>query len=78
MVDWAIPVQETVLQIKLLTCKCIWTRVCPRFFDLVGHETMYASSGNKHFFSISWHCQTYQNYDQSLKKLGTILGDKVS
>ena len=22
---WAIPVQETVLQIKLLSCKCIWT-----------------------------------------------------
>ena len=25
-------------------------RVCPRFFDQIGHETMYASSGNKHFF----------------------------
>ena len=25
------------------------TRVCPRFFDQVGHETMYASSENKHF-----------------------------
>ena len=25
-------------------------RVRPRFFDQVGHETMYASSGNKHFF----------------------------
>jgi hypothetical protein len=23
----------------------------PRFFDQVGHETMYASSGNKHFFT---------------------------
>ena len=23
-------------------------RVRPRFFDQVGHETMYASSGNKH------------------------------
>ena len=27
------------------------TRVRPRFFDQVGHETMYASSGNKHFFT---------------------------
>ena len=26
-----------------------WTRVHPRFFDQVGHETMYAFSGNKHF-----------------------------
>ena len=25
------------------------TRVSPRFFDQVGHETIYASSGNKHF-----------------------------
>ena len=25
-------------------------RVRPRFFEQVGHETMYASSGNKHFF----------------------------
>ena len=28
-------------------------RVRPRFFDQVGHETMYASSGNKHFFTKS-------------------------
>ena len=27
----------------------MWGRVRPRFFDQVGHETMYASSGNKHF-----------------------------
>ena len=25
------------------------SRVLPRFFDRVGHETMYASSGNKQF-----------------------------
>ena len=31
------------------------TRVRPRFFDLVGHETMYASNGNKHFFTKSCH-----------------------
>ena len=39
-------------------------RVRPRFFDLAWHETMYASSGNKYFFTISCHCQTYQNYEQ--------------
>jgi hypothetical protein len=53
-------------------------RVRPRFFDQVGHETMYASSGNKHFFSKFCHRQTYQNYEQSQQKLGTILGNKVS
>ena len=29
----------------------MYVRVRPRFFDQVGHETMYASSGNKHFFT---------------------------
>ena len=38
--------------------------VRPRFFDQVGHETMYACRGNKHFFTKSCHCQTYQNYEQ--------------
>ena len=38
----------------------IQVRVRPRFFDQVGHETMYASSGNKHFFTKSSHYQTYQ------------------
>ena len=33
-----------------------------RFFVRVGHETMYASSGYKHFFTKSCHRQTYQNY----------------
>ena len=37
-------------------------RVRPRFFDQVGHEIMYASSGKKHFFTKSCHCQTYQNF----------------
>ena len=53
-------------------------RVRPRFFDQVGHETMYASGGNKHFFNKSCHHQTYQNYEQSLQKLGTISGNKGS
>ena len=52
-------------------------RVHPRFFDQVGHETMYACSQNKHFFTKSCHCQTYQNYEQSGQKLGTFLVNKV-
>ena len=56
----------------------IHIRVRPRFFDQVGHKTMYASSGNKHFFTKSCHCQTYQNYEQRQQKLGTILENKVS
>ena len=38
---------------------------------------MYVSSGNKHFFTKSCHRQTYQNYEQSRQKLGTILENKV-
>ena len=34
-------------------------RVRTRFFNQVGHETMYVSNGNKHFFTKSSHCQTY-------------------
>ena len=56
----------------------IQIRVRPRFFDQVGHKTMYASSGKKHFFTKSFHHQTYQNYEQSRQKLGTILENKVS
>ena len=38
----------------------------------VGHETiyLYSSSGNGHSFTKSSHHQTYQNYEQSRKKLG--------
>ena len=43
---------------------CIAVRYCQRFFDQVGHKTMYASSENKHFFTKSCHHQTYQNYEQ--------------
>ena len=35
-----------------------------RFFGCVGHETTYASIGNKHFFTKSCHRKTYQNYEQ--------------
>ena len=51
--------RNLILSIRRLT-----NRVRPRFFDQVGHETMYASSGNKHFFTKSCHHQTYQNYEQ--------------
>ena len=39
-------------------------RYRPRFFEQVGHQTLYSSSGNKHFFTKSCHHQTYQNYEQ--------------
>ena len=55
-----------------------YTRVRPRFFDQVGHETMYESNGNEHFFTKYCHCQTYQDYEKSRQKLGTILENKVS
>ena len=40
---------------KILDRLLVWlvglvVGVLSRFFDQVGHETMYASSGNKHFF----------------------------
>ena len=44
--------------------RSLLSRDRPRFFDEVGHKIMYASSGNKHFFTKSWHRQTYQNYEQ--------------
>ena len=43
-------------------------RARPRFFDQIGHETMFASSENKHFFTKSCHRQTYQNYKQPPQK----------
>ena len=52
-------------------------RYRPRFFDQVGHQTTYASIGNKHFFNKSCLRQTYQNYEQSRQKLGTLLENKV-
>ena len=48
------------------------SRYRPRFFDKVGHQTMYASIGNRHFFTKSCHRQTYQNYEQSRQKFGHI------
>ena len=48
-----------------------------KIFDQVEHQTTYASIGNKHFFTISCHCQTYQNYEQSRQKMGPFLENKV-
>ena len=36
-----------------------FSRYHSRFVVRVGHETMYASRGYKHFFTKSCHCQTY-------------------
>ena len=48
-----------------------------RFFDQVGHQTTYASIGNRHFFTLSCNGQNYQNSEQSRQKLGTFLENKV-
>ena len=53
-------------------CSSVTIRVRPRFSDQVGHETMYASGRNNHFFTKSCHRQAYHNYEQSRQKLGTI------
>ena len=60
-----------------MTREGLCSRVRPRLFDQVGHETMYVSSENSLFCTKSGHRQTYQNYEQSRQKLGTILGNKV-
>ena len=43
----------------------ILRRVLSKFFEQVGHETMYASSGIKKKIAASYHRQTYLNYEQS-------------
>ena len=40
-----------------------------RFFVQVGHETTYASRECHHFFTISCHRQTYQNYSGPPQRL---------
>ena len=66
-------------------------RVRQRFFYQIGHETMHASSENKHFFTKSCHQQTYKNYEQlprisqnlyfqnhfSVSKIGPIFPKKI-
>ena len=59
-------VREAMVSSKI---KHLPNRVRPRFFDQVGHETMCASRGNKHFFTKSCHRQTYQNYEQPPQSL---------
>ena len=68
----------SITKMPILCGNWWYIRVRPRFFDQIGHETMYATSGNMHFFTKSCHHQTYQNYEQSRQKLGTILENKVS
>ena len=53
------------------------SRVRPRFFDQVGHQTTNASIGNKYFFTKLCLCHTYKNYEQSRQKLATFLENKV-
>jgi hypothetical protein len=50
--------------------KAFLLRLAPRklesvqdFLTKLDIKTMYASSGNKHFFTKSCHPQTYQNYE---------------
>ena len=45
-------------------CAYLLSRVRPTIFDQDGHDIMYASGGNKHFFTKSCHRHTYQNYEQ--------------
>ena len=45
------PVYKLQLYYNILCTLLLLTRVRPRFFDQVGYETMYAFSGNKHFFT---------------------------
>ena len=47
-------------------CQCLPIRVRPRFFDQVGHETMYASSRHKHFSLNLVIVKTNQNYEQKI------------
>ena len=69
---------QLIFLFKHISLNELGSRVRPRFFDQVGHETVYASSENKYFFTKSCHRQTYQNYEQNQQKIGTILGNKVS
>ena len=56
--------QNTFYLLSLSLADQLTIRIRRRFFDQVGHETMYASSGNKHFLTKSCHRQAYQNYEQ--------------
>jgi hypothetical protein len=52
-------------------------RYRPRFFDQVGHQTMSSYVENKHFFTKSCHCQTYQNYEHSSKFAKFVLSKSI-
>ena len=75
--DWVnLVTREKVELVRYLSKKisrAIHTRYLSRFFDRWAHETMDASIGNKHFFTKSCHCQTYQNSKISWQKMCLIL-----
>jgi len=48
-------------------------RYRPIFFDQDGHQTTYASLGNKYFSTKLHHHQTYQNYEQGRKNWAHVL-----
>ena len=70
------PATESLLDNAIFSVRRIRIRYRPRFFYQVGHQTTYASIGNRHFFTISCHHQTYQN-EQSWQKMGSFLENKV-
>ena len=52
-------------------------RDCQRFFDQVGHQTIYAFIGNKHFSLNCVIVTTYKNQEQSRQKSSTFLENKL-
>ena len=58
--------------LKSITFWCtqhVLNRNSSRFFDQVSHQKTYAYIKNKHFFTKSCHCQTYQSYEQPPQSL---------
>ena len=47
------PATESLLDNAIFSVRRIKIRYRPRFFDQVGHQTTYASIGNRHFFMPS-------------------------
>ena len=63
--------------LSFFNLSCMKTRVGPRFFDQVGHQTTNASIGNEYLFTKKCHSQTYQDYEQGQQELGTFLVNKL-
>jgi hypothetical protein len=60
---------ENLKTLLIRTSQYVNNRDRPRFLDQVGHQTIYAYIGNKHFFTKSCHRQTYQNYEQPPQRM---------